>query len=162
VLEHLVIHGVEGDEQDKKGKNKFSQPPFKAILRFGAEEVFKESGPTFDDGFVVRARYTTEERLMVDLAAARQGFRKRDITNVCLIRSEHNVADTMTKFSANSSLLQLIKSHFINHPIELYVLEYDRIHERAETSQHVCEFLPESRTHSAQPHRPEVHSAQNV
>jgi hypothetical protein len=52
VLEHLVLHGVEGDEQDKKGKNTFSQPQFKAILRFGAEEVFKESGPTPNDGLV--------------------------------------------------------------------------------------------------------------
>jgi Helicase conserved C-terminal domain len=32
VLEHLVLHGLEGDEQDKKGKNTFSQPQFKAIL----------------------------------------------------------------------------------------------------------------------------------
>jgi hypothetical protein len=122
--------------------------------------IMTDSRPLFD--VIIRARYTTEKRLMVDLAAARQGFRKRDITNVCLIRSEQNVADAMTNFSANSSLLQLIKSHCINHPIEQCVLEYDRIHERAETSQQVREFLPESRTHSAQPHHPEDHSAQNV
>jgi hypothetical protein len=33
VLEHLAIHGVEGDEQDKDGKNKFGKQEFKAILR---------------------------------------------------------------------------------------------------------------------------------
>jgi chromodomain-helicase-DNA-binding protein 1 len=41
VLEHLVIHGVEGDEQDKDGKNKFSKQEFKAFLRFGADKLLK-------------------------------------------------------------------------------------------------------------------------
>jgi hypothetical protein len=45
------VHRVEGDEQDKDGKNKFSQHEFKAILRFGAEKLFEESGPTPDDGW---------------------------------------------------------------------------------------------------------------
>jgi hypothetical protein len=48
----LLFHGVEGDEQDNKGKNTFSQPQFKAILQFGAEEVFRESCPNPDDGLV--------------------------------------------------------------------------------------------------------------
>jgi Helicase conserved C-terminal domain len=52
VLEHLVIHGVEGDEQDKDGKDKFNKQEFKAILLFGAEKIFKETGPTPDDGLV--------------------------------------------------------------------------------------------------------------
>jgi hypothetical protein len=34
----------------KDGKNTFSQQQCKAILRFGAEELFQESGPTRDDG----------------------------------------------------------------------------------------------------------------
>jgi hypothetical protein len=50
VLEHLVIHGVERDEQDKDGKNKLSKLEFKAILRYGAEKLFKETGPSPDDG----------------------------------------------------------------------------------------------------------------
>jgi hypothetical protein len=52
VLGQLVIHGVEGDEQDKDGKNKFSKQEFRAILRFGAASLFKETGPTPDDGLV--------------------------------------------------------------------------------------------------------------
>jgi hypothetical protein len=52
VLEHIIIHGVDWDERDKDGQNKFSQQQFKAILRFGAEELFKKSGPTPDDGLV--------------------------------------------------------------------------------------------------------------
>jgi hypothetical protein len=55
VLGQLVIHGVEGDEQDKDGKNKFSKQEFRAILRFGAASLFKETGPTPDDGLVGRS-----------------------------------------------------------------------------------------------------------
>lgn len=43
VLEHLVIHGVEGDDQDKDGKYKFNKKELSAILRFGAEKLFKEN-----------------------------------------------------------------------------------------------------------------------
>jgi hypothetical protein len=48
----LLFHGMEGDELDKDGKNKFNKQELKAILRFGAEKLFKESGPTTDDGLV--------------------------------------------------------------------------------------------------------------
>lgn len=42
VLEHLVIHGVEGDDADKD-KAKFNKKELSAILRFGAEKLFKEN-----------------------------------------------------------------------------------------------------------------------
>jgi hypothetical protein len=37
----LFFHGVEGDERDRDGKNKFNKQELKAILRFGAEKLFK-------------------------------------------------------------------------------------------------------------------------
>lgn len=46
VLEHLVIHGVEGDEKQngKEGKAKvaFKKEELSAILRFGAEKLFEK------------------------------------------------------------------------------------------------------------------------
>lgn len=48
VLEHLVIHGVEGDERengkDGAGKIAFKKEELSAILRFGAEKLFQASG----------------------------------------------------------------------------------------------------------------------
>jgi len=41
VLEHLVIHGVEGGGEPQAGKNSFKKDELSAILRFGAEELFK-------------------------------------------------------------------------------------------------------------------------
>jgi hypothetical protein len=43
---------VEGDELDKDGNNRFNKQELKAILRFGAEKLFKETGLTTDDGLV--------------------------------------------------------------------------------------------------------------
>jgi hypothetical protein len=48
----LPFHGVEGDELDRDRKNTFNKQELKAILRFGAEKLFKETGPTTDDGLV--------------------------------------------------------------------------------------------------------------
>jgi hypothetical protein len=43
---------VEGDELDRDRKNKFNKQELKAILRIGAEKLFRETGPTTDDGLV--------------------------------------------------------------------------------------------------------------
>jgi hypothetical protein len=57
-LEHLVIHGVEGKwtRPYKDGKNNFSIQDFKAILRFEAEKLCKETGPSSEDGLVGSCR----------------------------------------------------------------------------------------------------------
>jgi transposase InsO family protein len=83
--------------------------------------ILTDSRPLFD--VLVCAKYTTEKRLMIDISAAREGFNRRDITNVCLIRSEHNVADAMTKFSSNNALNRLLETHMVQHPVEQYVVD---------------------------------------
>jgi hypothetical protein len=70
----------------------------------------------------------TDSRPLFDVlicakSAAREGFTRRDITNVCLIRSEYNVADAMTKLASNAALLHILKSNRVNHPIEQYVVD---------------------------------------
>jgi hypothetical protein len=77
--------------------------------------LLTDSRPLFD--ILVCAKYTTEKRLMIGIAAAREGFNRRDITNVCLIRSEHNVADAMTKLNSNPALHRLLVTHHVKHPI---------------------------------------------
>jgi hypothetical protein len=83
--------------------------------------ILTDSRPLFD--VLICAKFTTEKRLMIDISAAREGFTRRDITNVCLIRSEHNVADAMTKLASNAALLHILKSNRVNHPIEQYVVD---------------------------------------
>ena len=38
VLEHLVIHGVDGDKQDQDGKNKFNKQELDTNYKFGGED----------------------------------------------------------------------------------------------------------------------------
>lgn len=44
---------------------------------------------------------------MVDVYSAREAFRKRELDNIALIRSEHNLADVLTKLQGNNALLTL-------------------------------------------------------
>jgi Reverse transcriptase (RNA-dependent DNA polymerase) len=83
--------------------------------------ILTDSRPLFD--VLICAKYTTEKRLMIDISAAREGFTRRDITNVCLIRSEHNIADAMTKLASNAAMLNILKTNQVNHPIEQYVVD---------------------------------------
>jgi hypothetical protein len=71
---------------------------------------------------ITRGKRTTEGRLMLDLYAAREAYKNRELDNIALIRSEHNVADAMKKVSGNEALLKVLKSHKVNHPVVQYVV----------------------------------------
>jgi hypothetical protein len=93
VLEHLVIHGVEGDERDKDGKNKFSKQEFKAIVRFGAEKNFEETRPTSDVGLVGSSVNGGNPNGSAGLSPAEDAAREEgrvlevvDIDNLCRAR----------------------------------------------------------------------------
>ena len=47
---------------------------------------------------------TAEKRLMLDIAAAREAFRVEDITDICLVRSDDNIADGLTKTMSQAAL----------------------------------------------------------
>lgn len=48
-------------------------------------------------GVITRASHTTEKRLMIDVAAAREAYNRYEISNVGLVKSEHNVSDGLKK-----------------------------------------------------------------
>ena len=70
---------------------------------------------------LTRTRYTTERRLMVDIAAAREAYHEWIISNIGLIRSEFNIADGLTKAGPNEALRKFLITHCLDHPIEQYV-----------------------------------------
>jgi hypothetical protein len=74
---------------------------------------------------LTRARYTTERRLLVDIAAARQAYQSREISNIGLIRSEDNAADGLTKLGPNKALYRLLSSSQIHHTVRQWVVEDD-------------------------------------
>lgn len=83
--------------------------------------ILTDSKPLFD--VMVCSKYTTEKRLMIDISAAREGFNRHDITNICLISSEDNIADSMTKLSSNNALHRLLLHHVLDHKILQYVVD---------------------------------------
>jgi transposase InsO family protein len=83
--------------------------------------ILTDSKPLFD--VLISSKYTTEKRLMIDLSAAREGFNRHDITIICLISSEDNIADAMTKLSSNNALQRLLTLHLINPKILQYVVD---------------------------------------
>jgi len=57
--------------------------------------MLTDSKQMFD--VIIRASHTTEKRLMIDAAAVREAYKRYEISNVGLVRSEHNPADGLTK-----------------------------------------------------------------
>lgn len=68
-------------------------------------------------------RYTTEARLMVDIAAVRETYNNRIISNIGLIRRDYNPADGLTKIAPNPALHKIMHTHIIDHPIEQYIVD---------------------------------------
>jgi hypothetical protein len=81
--------------------------------------MLTDSKALFD--VLTRTRYTTERRLMVDIAAAREAYHEQIISNIGLIRSEFNIADGLTKAGPNEALSKFLVTHCLDHPIEQYV-----------------------------------------
>ena len=66
---------------------------------------------------LTRSRYTTERRLMVDIASAREAYSNGLIFNIGLILSEHNPADSLTKVNCNNAMYKLRCTHRLSHPV---------------------------------------------
>lgn len=82
--------------------------------------MFTDSRQLFD--VLTRSNYTTERRLMVDIAAAREAYNDSTISNIGLIRSQYNIADALTKDGGNDALLTFLRESKISHPVEQYIL----------------------------------------
>jgi hypothetical protein len=68
-------------------------------------------------------KYTTEKKLMADIASIREAYNDRTISNIALIRREHNAADAMTKIAQNAALQAVLHTHRVSHPLEQNVID---------------------------------------
>jgi hypothetical protein len=68
-------------------------------------------------------RYTTEKRLMTDIAVILEAYNERIISNIGLICSDSNTADATTKIGHNKALQTVLCTHRIAHPIEQYIVD---------------------------------------
>ena len=53
---------------------------------------------------------TSQKRTMIEIASAREGFRDRVISDIGFVRSQHNLADALTKPMSQANLISTISS----------------------------------------------------
>jgi hypothetical protein len=71
---------------------------------------------------LVKTSSTQERRLMIDVAAAKQAYDRKDISDIGFIRSMHNLADGLTKRGSCKNLLEALHTGEIVHPFEQWVI----------------------------------------
>jgi hypothetical protein len=59
---------------------------------------------------ITRGSSSAERRLLVDLAAVRQGYRAYDVDDIILVRSSDNLADALTKRMEPSAITDLLQT----------------------------------------------------
>jgi Reverse transcriptase (RNA-dependent DNA polymerase) len=82
-------------------------------------KMYTDSKSLFD--VVTRATYTAERRLMIDVEATRQAYIRRDIDDIGLLASEHNVADGLTKDMVQTQL-KMAMNGTLKHPVKQWIV----------------------------------------
>lgn len=65
-----------------------------------------------------RGEHSTERRLMVDILAARQAYRRFEIEGVALIKVDVNLADALSKIKDNNSVYKIIANRIDPTPVQ--------------------------------------------
>jgi hypothetical protein len=61
--------------------------------------------------YLMKFGTTQKKRLMIDILALRQFYKRKRIAEICWIHNRDNPADALTKATANSSLKQLVSTN---------------------------------------------------
>ena len=70
--------------------------------------LLTDSKSLFD--IISKGTRTSEKRIMLDIHAAREGYRTREISNIGFVRSSSNLADGLTKEKMQKALFQLLQT----------------------------------------------------
>ena len=71
---------------------------------------------------ITKASHTSERRLMIDTAAAREAYNRGEISNVGLVLSKHNIADGLTKPGYCRAISDLITTGCDRSPVEQWIV----------------------------------------
>ena len=71
-------------------------------------QLFTDSKCLFD--VISKGSRTSEKRMMIDIAAAREGFKRKEISDIGFVRSSNNIADGLTKAMNQSALLRILST----------------------------------------------------
>lgn len=65
---------------------------------------------------------TKEQRVMIDINAAKQGFERKEISDLGLVTTDNMLADCLTKAMKPRQLVQAIRSGVIRHPVSNWIV----------------------------------------
>jgi len=82
--------------------------------------LLTDSKALFD--IISKGSRTSEKRMMLDIAAAREGFRDRVISDIGFVRSSHNLADGLTKPMQQAALQSVLKSGKLTTRAEQWII----------------------------------------
>jgi Reverse transcriptase (RNA-dependent DNA polymerase) len=82
--------------------------------------ILTDSKTLFD--VITKASYTQEKRILIDLASAREGYRKLEIDDIGLVSSEENLADGFTKETNMDRLRQAVRTGKLNTIVKQFVI----------------------------------------
>jgi hypothetical protein len=71
---------------------------------------------------ITKASYTQEKRILIDLASAREGYRKLEIDDIGLVSSEENLADGFTKETNMDKLREAVRTGKLNTIVKQFVI----------------------------------------
>ena len=83
-------------------------------------KLFTDNKSLFD--VISKGTRTSEKRLMLDIAAAREGFSTRAISDIGLVRSDLNLADGLTKTMNQAMLLKVMKLGKLSRRAEQWII----------------------------------------
>ena len=81
--------------------------------------IFTDCKSLFDT--ITKYRRTKELQLMYEISDIRRAYESTEITNFAWIRTDHNIADSLTRHSKNYVLQQVLSTGYIQHPIEEWI-----------------------------------------
>jgi len=81
--------------------------------------MWTDSKQMFD--VFTRASHTTEKRLMIDVRAAREAYKRYEISNIGFVRSEHNPVDGLPKPHICAALDAALRMNTNVNPVQQWV-----------------------------------------
>ena len=70
---------------------------------------------------IVKLSTTKEKRLIIDIIAIRESYKRREIEEIRWIKGDSNPADTITKSKPNRALSKLVNTNSLNIKVQGYI-----------------------------------------
>ena len=82
--------------------------------------LLTDSKSLFD--IISKGSRTNEKRVMLDIHAAREGYKAHDISNIGFVRSEQKTADGLTKCMKQESFRELARTGKLRTKVEQWII----------------------------------------